>query len=782
LISRFWRVSAATLFASSAMHVPALAQPTNTPISAPVVPKPRFAQRVDPLIAGPARGDAPLALTAKVRIVVPGGSTRLREIAALLAADVRRLTGIVLPVVHASCSDRDVICLDTVTAARPDGDTVGDDELHEVIATHDRVVLTAPRSEALLWSVRSFVQLLRPDEQSRGAWIVPNAFIHDRPWHAWRGSMIDVGRHFIPVRDIERHIDLLSRYKMNVLHWHLTDDQGWRLEIKRYPKLTSVGAWRTEADGSRSGGFYTQEQVRHLVEYARLRGVTIVPEIEMPGHSSAALASYPELACGNAPRSVPTSWGVFADIYCAGKPQVFTFLYGVLDEVMALFPSRFIHLGGDEVPKDRWKACAECQALMKREGLANEEALQSWFMQQVAKHVAAKGRTVIGWDEVLDGPFVPNGVVQSWRDSSFTRVAVQRGFGVIASPSDFTYINRSAAELRAVDVLNFQARPRFLKRSDALKVFGGEVTLWSEHIVSGANLELMALPRLIAFAEAMWSGGPRDYAEFAPRLASQEAALRADGYAVGPRDEALASIAVRYDSATQRPVLRARTFSDGLVVRATFDGTPPRATSPIVADGAVLSASNVIRLQPFWGADRVLEERRATMRRHDAIGARVRTEPEVDARYPGTGPFGLVDGLSGSDLHGDGLWQGWWKPKVTITVELPHAMSVSRVRVNFLQNVRSWIVLPRTVAMSFSTDGATWTVPITSTHAIPVSREGAIRQPFSATPSTKGPVKFVRITAESAGPLPPGHPGAGNVAWLFADEVEITSSATTTTR
>ncbi len=752
---------------------PLCAQPANDAVAALLVPKPRAARRADPRSVGPARSDAPFTLSSSVRIVVTEESPRLREVAAILSADVKRVTGIMLPVVHDRCADRGVICLDTVTAGKPDGDTIGDDELNAVIATHDRVVLTAARADAVLWSVRSLVQLLTPAGNSAGSWQVPNAFIYDRPWHSWRGSMLDVGRHFLPVRDIERHIDLLSRYKMNVLHWHLTDDQGWRLEIKRYPKLTSVGAWRTEADGRRSGGFYTQEQVRHLVEYARLRGVTIVPEIEMPGHSSAALAAYPELACANAPRTVPTSWGVFADIYCAGKPQVFTFLYGVLDEVMALFPSRFIHLGGDEVPKDRWKACADCQALIKREGLANEDALQSWFMQQVATHVAARGRRVIGWDEVLDGPFVPNGVVQSWRDSSFTRTALQRGFGVVASPSDFTYLNRSAAELRAVDVLNFEARPQSLRRSDALRVFGGEVPLWSEHIVSGANLELLALPRLIAFAEAMWSGGPRDYAEFAPRLAAQEAQLRREGYAVGPRDEALASISVRFDSLSQRPVLRERTFSDQLVVRGTFDGTPPTPQSRIVSDGQQLAGSTVVRLQPFWGTDRVLEERRVELRTNAALGARVLTDPAVDSRYPGTGPFNLVDGIAGSDNHGDGLWQGWWKPAVTMTVTLQRPVDASSLAVTFLQNVRSWIVLPKTVSFSWSTDGTSWSTPLVSSHTVPVDREGAIRHAFVAALPGAPRITAVRVTAQSAGPLPPGHPGAGNAAWLFADEVEV---------
>jgi hexosaminidase len=432
-----------------------------------------------------------------------------------------------------------------------------------------------------------------------------------------------------------------------------------------------------------------------------------------------------------------------------------------------------IHIGGDEVPKDRWKACAACQALMTREGLANEEELQSWFMRQVAQHVATRGRRVIGWDEVMDGPYVKGGTVQSWRDASFTRIAAQRDFDVIASPSDFTYLNRSASELRVADVYRFDPLPASLDAVRARRVRGGEVPLWSEHIVSGANLELMALPRLLAFADALWTSKARDYAELSPRLRIHEAQLRAAGYAVGPREEALASIAVRYDSISQRPVLQASTFSDQLVVRGTSDGTTPRATSAVYRDGTPLAAASVIRLQAFWGAERVREERRVTLVRHAAVGARVRTEPAVDARYPGTGAYGLVDGMTGSGDHGDGLWQGWWKPEVTITLELPRDTDVASLRVNFLQNTRSWILLPRTVAFAWSTDGVSWSAPRVISHTIPVSREGAIVQAFDVGTPAGTRVRFVRIAAKAGGNLPAGHPGAGQPAWLFADEVIV---------
>jgi hexosaminidase len=729
--------------------------------------------------------------TSRVVIEVPPHAPTLTSIGQLLAASLCERFGITIPVTVLDSSrvaaSRTAIRIDTTlgtslaatrtttrTTPRTTSNAADSPERYQLTVSPSGVVIHGASTDGARWGVRTLVQLA--ERSTHGDTLrVPSTEIDDAPRYAWRGAMLDVGRHLLPVRDIERFIDLLSQYKLNVLHWHLTEDQGWRVEIKRYPKLTSVGAWRTEADGSRYGGFYTHSQIRHLVAYAQERGVTIVPEIEMPGHSSAAVAAYPALGCNDTPVRVASSWGVFADIYCVGNPKTFEFLYGVLDEVMDLFPSPVIHIGGDEAPKDRWKACALCQAVMHREGLANEEELQSWFMRQIASHVAKRGRRVIGWDEVLDGPYIAGGLVQSWRDSAFTRIAAQRGFDVIASPSDFTYLNRSAAELTTADVYRFEPTPAGLDSVAGARVRGAEVPLWSEHIVSRANLELMALPRLLAFADRLWSTTPRDTSVLSAQLSAQTAALRKAGYAVGAGNASIAQIAVRYDSVSQRPVLRARTFSDGVVVRGTTNGVRPAATSQVFADNNALIANRTVRLQAYWGGDPVLEERRVTLVRHDAIGARVTTDPAVDPRYPGTGPFSLTDGISGSSEHGEGLWQGWWKPSVTITIALPRSITLARVQVNFLQNTRSWILLPRTVHISWSADSSSWSTPIDVTHLVPIGAEGAIRQGFAATAPRGTRARYVRIAADGGGPLPPGHPGAGQPAWLFADEVEVRS-------
>lgn len=702
----------------------------------------------------------PLTLRGSVRLVVPPSAAALADAAQLLADELHRVAGMAATIVR---SGPGAIRFDARYDAR-------NAESYALTVTAAGATIHAASPGAAVWGARTLLQLL---ERTDRGWRLAAARIDDAPRFAWRGSLVDVGRHWLPVRDLERHIDLLSRYKMNVMHWHLTEDQGWRIEIKKYPRLTAVGAWRREPDGTRYGGFYSQADVRHLVAYARRRGVTIVPEIEMPGHSSAAIAAYPALGCTNDTISVQTSWGVFAEIYCAGKEPTFTFLFNVLDEVMDLFPSPVIHIGGDEAPKDRWKACASCQEVMRREHLANEEALQSWFMGRIAAHVATRGRRVMGWDEVLDGPYIAGGMVQSWRDSSFTRTAVSRGHEVVASPSAFTYLDQSAKQLTLAGVYRFTPVPPGFDAAAAARVLGAEVPLWSEHITSGANLELMALPRLLAFADLMWSDAPRDLAGIERRAAAHGQALRLAGYAVGPADASLASVRIAVDAASRKPVVRLSDVAPGVVVRATRDGRAPNASSPELHDGDVLEATTLMRLQPFWGRSPILEERRVSFARHAAVGARITTMPAPDARYAGTGPSSLVDGLLGGVDHGDGLWQGWWGPDVEMVLDLRDGRRGDSVTVRFLQNVRSWIVLPPRVDVAWSTDGVAWHDAGSATHTVPVMREGVVIQPFTVTLPPAVDARWLRLRARNGGVLPAGHPGAGRPSWLFADEVVV---------
>lgn len=654
------------------------------------------------------------------------------------------------------------------------------DEGYTLTVAAGEIRITGRSAAGTRWGVQTLRQLLPPEFEDangprRAAWEIPAVRITDAPRFAWRGTMLDAGRHFLPVAAVKRHLDLMARYKLNVLHWHLTEDQGWRIAIERYPELTRVGAWRTEEDGRVTGGFYTQAEVREVVEYARVRGIMVVPEIEMPGHSVAAIASYPWLGCTGDSLRVATQWGVFADVYCPGKPSTFTFLEGVLDEVIALFPSPYVHIGGDEVPKDRWRSCDSCQALMRREGLADEDELQRWFVNRIARYLEAKGRRLIGWNEIMHGgALLPSAMVQSWEDSSWTRRAAVAGHDVIASPSEWTYLNRSPGDLTLAQVYAFEPVPPGLTEAQRARVLGSEVTFWSEHITSPTNLELMAWPRQLAFAEIMWSAAPRDLEALRARLRTDHVPrLRALGVAVGPENAALVNTSVSYDTSARTARLRIASSVSGLTVRMTRDGSLPTAASPVVVDSQRIDGDGFHRWQAFLGADPVLEDGRLVLERHRAVGSRVRATPAPAERYRGTGDANLTDGLRGSLLHGDGLWQGWWGPDVEFTVDLDSLQSIASVSIDFLQNIRSWMLLPREVAFAWSADGVTWSPEVMRTHAIPADREGAIQHRFAVEVPGGTRARHLRIRARNGGLLPAGHPGAGQASWLFADEIVV---------
>src|SRR4051794_36430419 len=300
------------------------------------------------------------------------------------------------------------------------------------------IIAAAPAG--LAWANQTVRQLLPIDGAAAA---LPSLKIEDRPRYSWRGLMLDVGRHFYPVAFIKRFIDLAAQHKYNVFHWHLTEDQGWRIAIDKYPRLTEIGAWRDDGNGGRTGGFYTKADVREIVAYAATRHITVVPEIELPGHCQAALAAYPERSCTGGPFHVSNRWGVHDDVYCAGKERTFEFLHDVIGEVIDLFPSRWFHIGGDECPKTRWQECADCQARIKSERLKDEHELQSWFVKRIEKFLNANGRRLIGWDEILEGGLAPGATVMSWRGTSGGIAAAQSGHDVIMTPTSHCYLDYS---------------------------------------------------------------------------------------------------------------------------------------------------------------------------------------------------------------------------------------------------------------------------------------------------------------------------------------------------
>ncbi|HVP07288.1 MAG TPA: beta-N-acetylhexosaminidase, partial [Candidatus Acidoferrum sp.] len=381
----------------------------------------------------------------------------------------------------------------------------------------------------IFYGMQSFLQLLPAGEMAKTEIEIPAVEMEDSPRFDWRGLHLDVSRHFFPASFIKKYIDLLALHKMNVFHWHLTDDQGWRIEIAKYPRLTEVGAWRTDSDGTIYGGFYTQAEIRDVVAYAAKRFLTIVPEIELPGHASAAIAAYPEFSCTGGPFNVETKWGVFDDVYCPGRESTFAFLENILGEVSDLFPGPFIHIGGDECPKVRWLNHDLCRRRMEAEKLGSADELQAYFVKRIARYLASLGKQTAGWDEILDGGAPEGSVIMAWRNIEKGIEAARAGHDVIMTPMSHCYFDHYQAKVnepKAIggftpleNVYAFNPVPEALPAELAGHILGAQANVWTEYMPDEKHVEYMAYPRACALAEVLWSPkSTLSYQDFVTRL------------------------------------------------------------------------------------------------------------------------------------------------------------------------------------------------------------------------------------------------------------------------
>jgi hexosaminidase len=589
-----------------------------------------------PLIAQP----SPSIVPRPVRLTPGEGWVQLCGATAIVAdtapPDVRPLGALASEILaHGACpADGGADARVTLTL---EPETPGPTEGYRLVADRGGVRISAATAAGLFYGLQTLRQLVPLDGSGR----VPHVAIEDAPRFPYRGMHLDVGRHVFPVAFIKRYVDLLASYKLNVFHWHLTDDQGWRLEVRKYPRLTGVGAWRRETvvdkqrdpyvgDGTPYGGYYTQDEVREVVAYAAARHVTVIPEIELPGHSLAALAAYPELACTEGPFEVGTRWGVFDDVYCPSE-RTFAFLEDVLTEVLELFPSPYIHIGGDEVPKRRWKESALAQEVIRREGLKDEAGLQSWFIRRIETILRARGRRLIGWDEILEGGLAPDATVMSWRGTAGGIEAARQGHDVVMSPGSHLYFDHYQGppenEPLAIGgrtplarVYAFEPIPADLSDAEARHVIGAQANVWTEYITSPAQVEYMALPRMLALAEVVWSPLPaRDWADFAGRLPAQLARLDALGvqYRI-PEPEGLDGVRlVLGDSVTFRfgsPLPTARVL---WTAAGTGMGGGRIADGPVtlpVGDSGVRVSARLVLANGRLGPARTVRVERTTLR------------------------------------------------------------------------------------------------------------------------------------------------------------------------
>ena len=420
-------------------------------------------------------------------------------------------------------------------------------EGYELKVGRDSIVIAASGEAGLFYGFQTLMQLVFPSQKAeRGLIAIPCVTVADSPQYRWRGMHLDVSRHFFPKEFIFRMLDAMALHKLNTFHWHLTDDQGWRIEIKKYPELTSVGAWRDETltghgsetpwvyDGTRYGGFYTQEDIREVVEYARRLHINVLPEIEMPGHAVAALQAYPELSCTGGPVPPFNRWGVSEDVFCAGKEETFELLTGVLEEVAELFPYEYIHIGGDECPKVRWEACPLCQKRIADNNLKDEHELQSYFVKRMESFLATKGKKIIGWDEILEGGIADNAAVMSWRGHAGGIQAANMGHDVVMTPHSFVYLDYYQSKyneplsiggmLDLEKVYSIDIMPDEIAEEKRRHIIGAQANVWTEYIADQKHAEYMVFPRLAALAEALWTPGDRlDFEGFTRRMTAHYA-------------------------------------------------------------------------------------------------------------------------------------------------------------------------------------------------------------------------------------------------------------------
>lgn len=678
-------------------------------------------------------------------------------------------------------------------------------EGYRLNVTPTGIFLTGNSGAGLFYGMQTLLQLLPPEvckitkPEEGKSWEVPCADIKDEPRFPYRGMHLDVSRHFFPKEFIFRYIDLLAMYKMNIFHWHLTDDNGWRIEILKYPELTEVSAWRVDHEdlpwGERPaqqpgekatyGGFYTQEDIREVVQYAAQRYITIIPEIEMPAHSVEVLAAYPDLSCTGGPFTVPPgSYWPNSDIFCAGNDNVFVFLQDVLTEVMDLFPSEYIHVGGDEATKTRWEECPKCQLRMKNEGLKDEHELQSYFIKRMEKFINSKGKKLIGWDEILEGGLAPEATVMSWRGVEGGIAAAKQGHDVIMTPTSYCYFDYYQAdpsfEPKAIGgfttlkkVYSFEPVPEELTTEKGKHILGAQGNLWTEYIPTPEQAEYMAVPRMIAIAEIDWSPARlRNWDDFRQRLNGQFKRLDYMGvnYSKGSFK---ADIQTTYDPKRKTVQVVLSSEQPDIPIHYTTNGNEPTATSTLYTAPFDISANAYIKAGLFM--DGKLKEKASEMPIifHHAIGKPVKYSAAWSNRYPGSGIGTLTDGIRGTTNHRDGQWQGFLGTDVEVVIDLGKEIPVRSVSATFIQNSRSWIFAPAMVEFSLSPDGKRWHSIYEKRNPLPEKVEEALIQPFSNAYPVDAKARYIRVKAYSRGNCPDWHEGKGEQCWIFLDEIVV---------
>ena len=674
-------------------------------------------------------------------------------------------------------------------------------EGYELNVDGEGIEVRASQFPGFLYALQSLEQLLPAavygtEPAPDAAWEVPCVKIADAPRFAYRGMHLDVARHFFSVDEVKRYIDVMAIHKLNTLHWHLTDDQGWRIEIKRYPELTAVGSIRKATvvrkewgtyDGTPYGGFYTQDEIRDVVKYAADRGVTVIPEIDLPGHMLAALTAYPELGCTGGPYEVWGRWGVADDVLCPGREKTFEFLEGVLTEVMELFPSEYIHIGGDECPKVRWEKCPRCQAKIRQLGLKDdgehtaEHYLQSYVTDRIGKFLAQHGRRIIGWDEILEGRAPSDAVVMSWRGSEGGIAAAKLGHDVIMTPNSHFYFDYyqsldTDAEPFGIggyipmeQVYSYDPAFPELTPEQQKHILGVQANLWTEYVLSDEHLEYMLLPRLAALSEVQWClPETKDWNRFIGSFRMDEIYSQM-GYEFAKHIFGVtASYAVDPEKGG---VVMTLTTQGGAPIRYTLDGSDPTASSPLYKAPVTIGESCTFKAAALReGMQTPVYARKFDFNK--ATGRRIALNAAPTLKYTYGGASLLVDGYRGGPVYSNGAWIGFLNEPLDVTIDMQGAKPYSAVTVESLVEKGEWVFPPSSVGVYLSDDGSEFTEA--ALMSVPQETAGSPDgvKPFKVLfPETSA--RYLRVVARTVDPIPAWHGAAGQKAHMFVDEIIV---------
>lgn len=732
--------------------------------------------------------DAPFTLSAKTVISLGTNSQNMKCNANMLASYIEQATGI-RPAVGKSKNGTAIVLTIDKTIANAEG--------YKLDADAKQIRIAGASAAGVFYGIQTLRKSLPLVNGKASKVSIPAVHIADAPRFAYRGTHLDVSRHFVTADSVRQFIDMLALHNINRFHWHLTDDQGWRIEIKKYPLLTQIGSKRAQTvighnsgkyDGKPYSGFYTQKQIRDIVKYAADRYITIVPEIDLPGHMQAALAAYPDMGCTGGPYEVWQKWGVSDNVLCAGNDKTLTFIDNVLKEITQLFPSKYIHVGGDECPKTQWQKCPKCQARIKalnleaKDGHSAEERLQSYIITHASNYLKSLGRNTIGWDEILEGGLAEGATVMSWRGESGGIAAAKQHHDVVMTPNSYLYFDYyqsldKANEPLAIGgylpletVYSYEPMPKELTADEARHIIGVQANIWTEYMPTFKQMQYMALPRLAALSEVQWSQPAlKDYTNFTNRLTKFTHLYDRLGYNYAKH---LYNVAIHVDSDNKwREILIHMTTAGNAEIRYTLDGTEPTANSTLYTGAIVLQKSAKIRAAAFR------DGKRSSVTSQDisfnkATACPVELLQPTHKNYTYKGGATLTDGLLGDKGFGTGRWLGFSGNDLEAVIDLKQNTDVSSVSLNTCVDKGSWIFDARNIEVSVSADGKSFTkVASKSLPALEEQTPDNIYTYELTFPQTT--TRYVKVTATSEHNIPEWHGGKGKPAFLFVDEISV---------